>query len=300
MVDLHRLWRSDSRHPWRTEYSVWPMAVLVGFITSVVMAIIAIVAVHPWIRRLIRNELPKLEATLAESHALQRAATQLALSENDAELRRLAAKRDSRMQEAVTWRNNAAKELNEKVKQEMTGCEPMLRRAGSRQEQLNQSLRAIDLAGSKRHQENEAAYAAAPVAARGRLGCAVRGHRRGNTPHEMQGNARMRAATQKASSWLDRSCLWCKEHFPDWHELAHSPTWPRPLPAPVLTLGYADMTACCPKPRAVTTIRRVVAPLNFETLSRSISDDCYRCGLTGGQQLYPSPDSACAYLAATR
>ncbi len=198
----------------------WLMAVGAGFITAIVMAMVAVVAVHPWIRRLIRNELPKLEAALAEAYALQRASMQLALSENDAELRRLANKRDTRMQEAVAWRDNAAKELNEKVKQEMTRLRThaAAERAAVR-EQLNQALRSIDLAGTKRHQENEANYAAARSQRASQLDaqCAALEDEIRRT--EMQGNARLRAATYKASGWITRSQNWCSEHFqngPSW------------------------------------------------------------------------------------
>ena len=237
----------------------WLMAIAAGFITTVVMGIVAIVAVHPWIRRLIRSELPKLEGTLAESHALQRAAMQLAMSENDAELRRLAAKRDTRMQEAVIWRDNSAKELNEKVKQEMMRLRTYA--AAERvavKEQLTQSLRSIDQAGAKRHQDNEAGYATARSQRAVQLDeqCAAIEEEIRRT--ELQGNARMRAATQKASGWLERSQLWCKEHFPEWNTLASNANWPEPLRSPVLTLGYANMASLLPE------VGAIVAPVNFE------------------------------------
>ncbi len=243
----------------------WLMAVAAGFITAVVMGIVSIVAVHPWIRRLIRAELPKLEATLAEAHALQRAATHLALTENDAELRRLAAKRDTRMQDAVTWRDNAAKELNEKVKLEMT----RLRNHAAAErvavkEQLNQSLRAIDIAGARRHQENEAAYSAARLQRANQLDAECAAVEDEIRRTEMQGSARMRAATQKATSWINRSQLWCQEHFPAWNELARSPNWPTPLHAPMLTLGHANMESLLPAGVSSSDVASALAPVNFE------------------------------------
>ena len=243
----------------------WLMAVAAGFITAVVMGMVAIVAVHPWIRSLIRNELPKLESTLAEAHALQRVAMQLALSENDAELRRLAAKRDTRMQEAVTWRDTAAKELNEKVKQEMVRLRTYA--AAERvavKEQLNQSLRSIDQAGSKRHQDNEASYSAARSQRAAQLDAQCAAIEDEIRRTEMQGTARMRAATLKASSWLERSQRWCAERFPEWSMLAQSDTWPEPMRAPLLTLGYADMNSLLPDSVRGGAERGVRAPLNFE------------------------------------
>ncbi len=241
------------------------IAAAVGFITAVVMGIIAIIAVHPWIRRLIRNELPKLESALGEAHALQRAAMQLALSENDSELRRLAAKRDTRMQEAVTWRDNAAKELNEKVKQEMTRLRThaAAERAAVK-EQLNQALRSIDVAGLKRHQDNEAAYATARSQRATQLDeqCAAIDEEIRRT--EMQGAARLRAATQKASSWLERSRHWCQDQFGEWAALAQNANWPQPLSAPILPLGYADMHSLLPESASTPETSSILAPVNFE------------------------------------
>ncbi|MCC6511695.1 MAG: hypothetical protein IT423_21525 [Pirellulaceae bacterium] len=243
----------------------WLIAIVVGFITSIVMGLVAIVAVHPWIRRLIRAELPKLEGALSEGHALQKAAMHLALSENDTELRRLANKRDTRMQEAVLWRDNAAKELNAHVKQEMTRLRTYA--AAERvavKEQLTQSLRTIDQAGQTSQLDIETSFSAAQSQRLAQLDAQVEQFERDIERTEMQSEARVRAASQRAATWVARSRRWCQHHFPRWEQMADDQPWTQLLSHPVLPLGQAHIESLLPESVRIDAGGTITAPVNFE------------------------------------
>lgn len=245
----------------------WVLAIVVGVISAVVIGVAGLVAVHPWARRMVKAEYPQVAAVLAEGRALQHAAAQLAMAENDAKLRRTAQKRDDRMAEAVQWRENALKELNLYLKREMARIRTyaMQQRAAVK-EQLDRSLQEIDAQGQRQQEGDEEAFRAAEaqreadlIAERKRIEQAIESADR-------QGRQRIHAASQQAITWIQRSRRWCQAAFPAWDQIATDEPWQQKLTRPVLPLGTVRVEQLLPESVRLDAGAAVAAPVNFEPL----------------------------------
>lgn len=243
----------------------WPFAVVTGIITAVMLGVIALVAVHPWIRRHLRAEYPRLEAALSEAGALRHLALQQAVAENDAGLRRLAEKRDNRMREAVLLRDQALKELNAHIKAEMSRLRQYAanERAAVKQ-QLTHALARVDEQGESEQVTSSETFAVAQAELRAQL--VVDCNRLGEQIRsiELHGNQRIRAAAQRAAIWLARSRRWSQIHFPPWEQIASDEPWTHSSNRPVLPLGTLQVDSFMPESVRLDAGGALAVPVNFE------------------------------------
>ncbi len=243
----------------------WLYAALTGVGLSIFVIIVALVAVHPLIRRLVRAELPQLEVALSQARTLQRAAISLAMAENDAELKRIAKKRDDRMQQAVEWRDKAVKDLNAQVKQEMI----RLRTFAANERTavrllLDQSLRDVDARGQdivarceSDWEKTQAEMAQSLEQERQRITREI-------DRTEAFGAQRIRAASQRAVGWITRGRKWAQQYFPRWEQLTTNDRWNHQLSCPVLPLGSVRIDSMLPESVRLDAGGNITAQVNFE------------------------------------
>lgn len=244
----------------------WLIAALAGVIVAVFLGLAALVAVHPWIRRMVKAEYPQLHAALTLAWQYQRAAAHLATLENDAALRRIAQKRDQRFAEAAQWRENVLKELSTQLKQQMLRLRShaALERMAVK-EQLTRSLAEVDAQGHQQQHSDAQSQAASLAqqqaevqAERQRIASLIERTRTSST-------LRIHAASQRAVEWLQRGRRWNQTHFPRWEQLAGEHDWPQ-LPRPILPLGTVRAESLLPESVVLDAGNSVLAPVNFEPL----------------------------------
>ncbi len=81
---------------------------------------------------------------------------------------------------------------------------------------------------------------------------------------EMQGHARMRAASQKAVTCWHAVDAGANNHFPDWEQMASDAPWTQGLTCPVLPLGNAVVDQVLPDAVRIDAGGAITAPVNFE------------------------------------
>ena len=245
----------------------WLIAIVIGVTVAVGIGIAALIAVHPWLRRIVKAEYPQIQAALTRGQQLQRAAAQLAMMENDAELRRIAQKRDQRFADTAAWRENALKELNAHLKQEMArlrGYAATERSAVA--EQLTRGLAEVDALGQRHEMSTSHEFATLQAERRAQLAVERKRFEELIERTQAVSTQRLHSASQQAATWLQRSRRWCQTHFPDWEQLASDETWQQQLTRPVLPLGMLRADAYLPKQTRADAGGSVLAPVTFEPL----------------------------------
>lgn len=86
-----------------------------GATMGVALLLLSMLGIRPWLKRFAAAEYPKVRQQLHLAERYHTLGEQLAISENDAELKRLASKREERYGQAKQWRDQSAQELTNKL-----------------------------------------------------------------------------------------------------------------------------------------------------------------------------------------
>lgn len=246
---------------------IWSLTV--GLVVTVLLVLGGIVGIHPWLKRTAQAEVPKIRSQLAHCLRLADAGQQLAIEENDVELKRLANKRDQRAQKAKQWHDTQIQEINKKLDSQLQ----QLRVHAHEQKRLASEYLTTSVS------DTNSQYAASLELERQRHAEALRAHQTELDEQNASLNAqintlsqggalRLQVGTQKALQIFSRSRRWCQAHFPLWEQLqADLQDWPESLQAPILPVGTVSIAALVP-----ATLKRdvgqtqLLAPLLFSPL----------------------------------
>ncbi len=226
----------------------WLVAALIAAGVTVLAIIITLVGIRPWLKRFASAEYPKVQRSVQLGRQVYQLALQLAVTENDNELKRLAAKRDERFEQAKEWREQQVRELTEKLESDLSTL-----KAGAQHQknlasqQLTQAIAECDTVFTKRLQQEWQKSSTE----RDALIAKTENHRvalKSEVDRLHRGGAlRMQIATQKAVHIISRSRRWCNEVFPEWEQLrATKEHWPSSLNEPVLPLGMLGIADLLP------------------------------------------------------
>lgn len=229
--------------------NVFPLlqALLIGAGASVGLGLFGLAGSIPLVRRIVKREYPRMQTAIEEGKVLHRHAEDLAVAENDAELKRLAEKRDERFEQAKQWAESTVKEilakaeadiqeLHTKAKESKQFAKKMLTRStketnGNFEQRLGSEENAI------RNQQSELKekFDIERSKIQERIEELTR-----------KGALRMHIATQKALKIVSRSRRWCQDHFPAWDAFEVPDAWPETLREPVVPLGTLRMNSVLP------------------------------------------------------
>ncbi len=237
---------------------------------TVVLILISLVGIHPWLKRSAMAEYPKLKTQVAIGQQLAERGLQLAIEENDAELKRLASKRDQRFEQAKQWRDKQVTEITSKLDADYEA----LREKAAHEKQLASDYLSSSLQTTNAEFENRLleerqralqllhALDVQRNAYREQLESQVASIQHG-------GHLRLQIASEKALKIIARSRRWCDAHFPDWDSMQNSENaWPEVLSAPVLPLGSVAMPeGMLASPPVDAEPESLQAPLLFAPIS---------------------------------
>ena len=249
----------------------WLIAAVLGATMGVALLLLSMLGIRPWLKRFAAAEYPKVQQQLHLAQRYHTLGGQLAIAENDAELKRLASKREERHGQAKQWRDNSAQELTEKLNhdlekllatavvqkqlasQQLTGAiadsdGEYTQRLHSEWQQSSEQRDAL-LANHKEQQQN----------LRAQIDQLQRG-----------GAHRLRTATHKALQFVARSRLWSDRHFPAWEQW--QPEENRragfAMDRPLLPLGSIGLAPIFPESaKQDCEPAQLTAPLFFDPLS---------------------------------
>lgn len=223
----------------------WLFSLMGGAGITVVLLLITLLVIRPYLKRVVAREFPRVKQLVAHAKHLHDLGDQLAVAENEAELKRLAKKRDDRYQQASNWRDSEITALNTRLKedierlhqeaekQKLSASQQLTIQARDTGTSFTEKLKQQKLAAAHREAELNRALATASDALHAEIDRLGRG-----------GALRMQVATEKALQTLLRSQSWCQQHFPDWSTTDWSATsWPQPLDEPILPLGTLSVDA---------------------------------------------------------
>ncbi len=227
----------------------WLFAALGGAGASIVLIMIGLLGIRPWLKRIAAAEYPRVKQQVEFGRKLHEHGAALAVAENDAELKRLAMKRDNRFQQTEQWRVNELNELNRKLNEDL---EKLRMRAEQEKHAASQQLtthqtetkqfytkQLFELAelATKREEELKLAGQQTKAAHLAEIDRLNRG-----------GALRLKTAAEKALQTVVRSQQWCQKHFPDWDARDWSAqSWPEQIDEPVLPIGNLPIGSLLPE-----------------------------------------------------
>jgi hypothetical protein len=187
-------------------------------------------------------EYPKLHAQFNHGRWLHDLGNQLAVEENDAELKRLAEKRDLKLHKNSESLEREIYSLKERLKQDLAQCRAEIAdQKRSASEQLSLSLDQTNRIFSQRIDSERAQAAANKTQLTASWEQQSREKLMRLEELRRSGASRMEGAVAKALQVVSRSKQWCDEHFPSWPHLAkHVEQWPEE--PEVLCLPVADLS----------------------------------------------------------
>jgi hypothetical protein len=249
---------------------VWLFAVLGGAVATVAIVLISLLGIRPWLKRIAAAEYPRVKQQVAHGRTLHDRGAELAIAENDAELKRLAAKRDARFQQTEKWRVSELNELSSKLAEDLEKLRlhaEQQKQAASQQltadrdsvaQQFTQKLEQL----SQQALSREESLTQAAVQSRSDFLAQMDQLNRG-------GALRLRNATQKAIQTVARSRKWCSVHFPDWQSTDWSAdSWPEQLEEPLLPLGNLPLDTLLPENLGTDASKEYLnAPVYFSPLT---------------------------------
>ncbi|MEZ6136368.1 MAG: FtsK/SpoIIIE domain-containing protein [Pirellulaceae bacterium] len=247
-------------------------AVLAAVACLVVLVITSLIGIRPWLKRAAAAEYPKLRSHIGLGRRLHELGVRLSIEENDTELKRLAAKRDERFEQAKTWRDNQAKEISAKLENDL--IELRTRAAKEKvaaSEYLTSSIQQTDARFTARLAQEALQAEQAELRLDAELS-AYRNEIKSRIDELSRGGAlRLQVASQKAIKIFSRSRRWCGEYFPSWERLESEPAlWPASLSEPVLPLGNLPLTELMPES---VRLDAGAAGLNAPLLFTPLQDD---------------------------
>lgn len=222
-------------------------AILAGAGASVLVLVLGFVGIRPWLKRSAAAEYPKLKSYAQLARTLSTKAELLAVAENDAELKRLAAKRDQRFEQAKSWRDQQVAELTQKLEKSIASLREQARAQKlTARTQLSEGIQTITQQFESRLASEDASYRSSVAALK--TECETHCETLQETIDRLHrgGALRMQIATQKAVQVISRSRRWCNGYFPKWDSLGDDGSWPDELSEPVLPLGSLMVESLLP------------------------------------------------------
>lgn len=223
-------------------------ALVISACATVVMILLGYIGVRPWLKRSAAKEFPRVRGFVELGRKIHGRAEQLAVEENDAELKRLAAKRDERFLQAKNWREQQIVEITKKLNTSLTDLRAHA--VAEKEHARSQLSVGLDDTNAKFDEQlsaesNEASQRQSQL--RGELDSHRQSLRSRIDELNRGGALRMQIATQKAMQVITRSRRWCDEVFPQWDDLVHAEEhWPETLHEPVLPLGNLPLREVLP------------------------------------------------------
>lgn len=252
-----------------TQVLPWLFAALAGFVTAVIAFIVAYIGVRPWLKGVAAAEYPRVKNQVQHGRHLHHAGNELAVRENDEELKRLAQKRDERHQQAIQWRESQINEISHKLQEEIAQLRVFAdQQKHSASTQLTTQRDATNQQFQKRMREEQEAASNRVAQLRGALET-YRTSQQSEIERLSRGGAmRLHAATQKALRFIARSRRWCQRHFPEWSQKNWSAeSWPEPLEEPILPIGNIRIDELVPAAARLDAGPQVEAPILFAPLA---------------------------------
>lgn len=215
-------------------------AALAGIVTTVVVFLGAMIGIHPWVRRAIAAEVPVVRGWFQHASRLIEEAHKLAVEENDSELKRLAAKRDQRFEQAKTWRDQQVTEVTTKLDKLVAELHQKAEEQKQTASQwLTASLEEVNGRFGQRLTMEEQRFEQETLKQQEEYARQQNQFQVEIEQLNQRGAQRIQRGTQQAMRILDRSRRWCSEQYPEWASLLESPqAWPVPPVEPILPVGY--------------------------------------------------------------
>jgi DNA segregation ATPase FtsK/SpoIIIE, S-DNA-T family len=231
--------------PWFV-FQVAPIiAVAIGFGVVCLTALIAMLGVRPWLIKSAAQEFPRVKSHLQLARGYLQTGNDHSIQENDAEQKRLAAKRDERFNNVTSWHESSIAEIKEKAEKTILAM-----RAKAQEEKqlaasrLSSGLAELDNNYKMQIDQQQVDFQQRRNSVSERL-IANRTSLRQQIDQLRSGGAhRQHVATEKAVRFIHRNNQWCSERFPPWESLepVQSP-WPNNLEMPLLPLGQLNINS---------------------------------------------------------
>ncbi len=249
----------------------WLIATVLGATMGVALLLLSMLGIRPWLKRFAAAEYPKVQQQLHLATRYHTLGGQLSIAENDAELKRLASKREERYGLAKQWREQSAQELTEKLNHDLE----RLLATGEVQKQLASQQLTTAIADSdgeytqrlhsewQQSSEQRDALLANHAEQQQNLRVQIDQLQRG-------GENRLRKATVKALQFVARSRHWADHRFPDWEHWkpSESNRSDFAMDAPLLPLGSIGLAPILPESaKQGIEPAQLAAPLFFDPLS---------------------------------
>ncbi len=248
---------------------VWLFAALGGAVATVALMLISLLGIRPWLKRIAAAEYPRVKQQVAHGRTLRELGAELATTENDAELKRLAKKRDTRFLQTEKWRATELSELNHKLaedlsklraqaeQQKLAASQKLTTDRDTTAAQFTQQLEQLAVQNFQREEQLTQSAARCREDFLAQMDRLNRG-----------GALRLRTATQKAIQTVARSRRWCSVHFPDWQSSDWSAdSWPEQLDEPILPIGNLPLNTLLPQNLQANADADLDAPVYFAPLS---------------------------------
>ncbi len=240
----------------------WPVALSIGGVLAIVLIGGAQLAAYPWLRRFTLAEFPKLQTSLNTARKVIEEGKRLSMAESEAELKRLADKRDAKIEKVVKWREQQVTEINSKVKQQLellSQSHTAEKRSAS--DQLTQSIASTDQQFKSRqhdflarHEQTISDVETRFVESKSSIVAHIE-------RIDRSGARRLLRASSTALQFMQRGNQWCQQHFPVWTNSTWSNRdWPCRLEQPIFPIGslavddllHEDVRANGPIPHMAT------------------------------------------------
>ena len=247
----------------------WLFAAMVGAGVTIVIAMIGLLGIRPWLKRIAAAEYPRVKQQVEHGRRLHDRGSELATAENDAELKRLAKKRDNRFVQTEQWRQTSLTELSRKLEEDLLRLRQQAAQQKLAASQQLTTQRDATATAFTRQLEELSQQADERVRKLSETGAQRRNEYLAQMDRLNRGGAlRLRNATQKAIQSVARSRRWCHEHFPDWEAHQWSPTsWPEQLEEPILPIGNLPIGSLLPENLRADAGLQVDAPVLFTPLT---------------------------------
>lgn len=219
-------------------------AIVIGSVATGAVLLAGVLGVRPFLKKVAAVEYPKIKHQVQLGRKIHQLTEKLAIDENDQELKRLAAKRDTRFQQICEWRDKRNQELKAQLEQEIA----KLREHALAEKHLaaNQLTSSTDETNQRfLHQETEAE--ARFTSQLKELSSTLESEQT-SLKEEMRrsadsGTLRLEIASEKAHKITSRNRRWCEQKFPAWETLTSDlNAWSSPLARPMLPLGSVGLS----------------------------------------------------------
>ncbi|MFO0941670.1 MAG: hypothetical protein U0930_13010 [Pirellulales bacterium] len=236
-------------------------------VTFVVLA--AMLGVRPWLKKGAAAEYPKLRGLLELAGKYLKASHELSVSENDAELQRLAQKRGERLDSLTAWHETQVNEIKAKADSTLAAL-----RAKAQEEKESAAARlASGLAETNQQFETRLDRDQIVAMNARQLASSKLSSAKAETEAQIEqllrgGAHRLQVSTQKAIQLVQRNNSWCIQNFPNWSQLENPQVeWPSLASNPNLPLGVLDVNNCIKAdPAGGLTLEPMQTPVLFSPL----------------------------------